>query len=205
MGWPREPGQLIDEDLGLSGARAAHRRGFARLTAEGALARVGILRGLAVSRLARKHADWDPRLDLGAMTDTLIGEADGLYPPARFNDRLVLGLKGTRSEAERPILRARLEGGIRTKAARGERRRGRPGGLVWGEEEGEVRFPSNQAVTSAIRAVFERVDEFGSAPRVWLGFRSQGLGFPLQSNPLGDLQGVAPADQTIHSVLTPPV
>ena len=206
LGWPREQVSIVDEDLGRSGASAAHRSGFARMTAEVALARVGIILGLEVSRLARNNADWYQLLDLCAMTDTLIGDADGLYHPAQFNDRLVLGLKGTMSEAELHILRARLEGGIRNKAARGELRRGLPVGFVWGEEDGEVRFHPDEAVTSAIRTVFERFAEFGSARRVWLWFRSEGLNFPLQSIPLRDnIQWVAPSYHAIHSVLTSPV
>lgn len=206
LGWPREQVSIVDEDLGLSGASASHRSGFARMTAEVALARVGIILGLEVSRLARNNADWYQLLDLCAMTDTLIGDADGLYHPAQFNDRLVLGLKGTMSEAELHILRARLEGGIRNKAARGELRRGLPVGFVWGEEDGEVRFHPDEAVTSAIRTVFERFAEFGSARRVWLWFRSEGLNFPLQSIPLRDnIQWVAPSYHAIHSVLTSPV
>ena len=101
---------------------------------------MGIVLGLEVSRLARNNADWYRLLDLCAMTDTLIGDSDGIYHPALFNDRLILGLKGTMSEAELHILRARLYGGIRNKAARGELRRGLPVGFVWGEEDGEVRF-----------------------------------------------------------------
>ena len=132
LGWQRDHVSIIDEDLGLSGASATDRSGFARMTADVALARVGIILGLEVSRLARNNADWYQLLDLCAMTDTLIGDADGLYHPAQFNDRLVLGLKGTMSEAELHILRARLDGGIRNKAARGELRRGLPVGLVWG-------------------------------------------------------------------------
>ena len=112
----------------------------ARLTAEVALGHVGIVLGLEVSRLARNNGDWYRLLDLCGMTDTLIGDADGVYHPAGFNDRLVLGLKGTMSEAELHILRARLDGGIRNKAARGELRRGLPLGFVWGGAPGEVRF-----------------------------------------------------------------
>ena len=205
LGWQRDQVSIIDEDLGLSGASATDRSGFARMTAEVALARVGIILGLEVSRLARNNADWYHLLDLCAMTDTLIGDADGLYHPALFNDRLVLGLKGTMSEAELHILRARLDGGIRNKAARGELRRGLPVGLVWGEEDGEVRFHPDEAVTSAIRTVFERFEEFGSVRRVWLWFRSEGLDFPLQSIQLREIQWVAPTYHAIHSVLTSPV
>ena len=88
---------------------------------------------LQVSRLARNNADWYRLLDLAGMTDTLIADADGVYHPGLFNDRMLLGMKGTMSEAELHILRARLHGGIRSKAARGELRRGLPVGLVWGD------------------------------------------------------------------------
>jgi excisionase family DNA binding protein len=205
LGWPREQVSIIDDDLGLSGSSVTARSGFARMTAEVAMARAGIILGLEVSRLARNNADWYQLLDLCAMTDTLIGDADGLYHPAQFNDRLVLGLKGTMSEAELHILRARLDGGIRNKAARGELRRGLPVGFVWGDDDGEVRFHPDEAVTGAIHAVFERFAEFGSARRVWLWFRSEELQFPLQSIRLGDIQWVAPTYHAIHSVLTSPV
>src|ERR1700684_1704425 len=95
------------------------------------------------------------------VTDTLIGDNDGVYHPALFNDRLLLGLKGTMSEAELHIIRARLDGGIRNKAARGELRRGLPVGCVWGEQAGEVLSHPDEAVTNAIRTVFERFAEFG--------------------------------------------
>src|ERR1700680_2472118 len=161
LGWSREQVVIIDEDLGLSGASSDKRSGFARLTSEVALAHVGIVLGLEVSRLARNNADWYRLLELCGITDTLIGDNDGVYHLALFNDRLLLGLKGTMSEAELHILRARLDGGIRNKAARGELRRGLPVGLVWGEQDGEVLFHPDEAVTGAIRTVFERFDEFG--------------------------------------------
>ena len=164
--WVRDQVTVIDQDLGLSGASMAQRSGFARSTAEVALGHVRIVLGLEVPRLARNNADWYRLLDLCGMTDTLIGDADGVYHPGLFNDRLVLRLKGTMSEAELHILRARLEGGIRHKAARGERRRGLPIGFVWGEEDGEVRLHPDAAVVAAIRSVFERFAELGSARRV---------------------------------------
>src|SRR3954471_13712113 len=180
LGWSRRAVEVIDEDLGVSGAAGAARSGFARLTADVALGRVGIVFGLEVSRLARLNADWYRLLDLAGITDTLIADSDGVYHPAAFNDRLVLGLKGTMSEAELHVLRARLEGGIRNKAARGELRRGLPAGLVWGDEDGEVRFHPDEAVRTAIHQVFTRFAETGSARRVWLWFRSEELQFPLQ-------------------------
>jgi DNA invertase Pin-like site-specific DNA recombinase/predicted DNA-binding transcriptional regulator AlpA len=203
LGWARDQVTVIDEDLGLSGATVAGRSGFERMITVVALGRVGLVLALEVSRLARNNADWYRLLDLCGLTDTLIGDGDGLYHPALFNDRLVLGLKGTMSEAELHILRARLDGGIRHKAARGELRRGLPVGFVWGEADGEVRFHPDEAVTGAIRTVFDRFAELGSARKVWLWFRTEGLSFPLQQR--GDIRWVAPTYTAIHHVLTNPV
>ncbi len=205
LGWSEQQVSVVDEDLGLSGASAAHRSGFARMTAEVALGHVGIILGLEVSRLARNNSDWYRLLDLCSMTDTLIGDADGVYNTALFNDRLLLGLKGTMSEAELHILRARLDGGIRNKAARGELRRGLPTGMVWGEADGEVRLHPDEAVVGALRTVFARFSELGSARRVWLWFREENLSFPLQMHHSEQIRWVAPTYMAIHSVLANPV
>lgn len=205
LGWNRQQVHVVDEDLGVSGAGLAARSGFAHLTTQVALGHVGMVLGLEVSRLARNNADWYKLLDICGATDTLIGDADGIYHPGLFNDRLVLGLKGTMSEAELHVLRSRLQGGIRNKAARGELRRGLPVGFVWGEQDGEVRFHPDEAVTGAIRAVFERFAEMGSARQVWLWFRSQGLRFPQRPGPLEEIRWVVPTYTKIHQVLTHPV
>ena len=205
LGWPAERIVVIDEDLGLSGAGTAARSGFARLTAEVALARVGLVLGLEASRLARNNAEWYRLIDLAGLTDTLIGDGDGLYHPALFNDKLLLGLKGTMSEAELHILRARLDGGIRNKAAKGELRRGLPVGFVWGEEDGEVRFHPDEAVRTAIRQVFARFAETGSARRVWLWFRAEGLKLPLRMHQSGEIRWVEASYTAIHHVLANPV
>lgn len=208
LGWKREQIHVVDEDLGTSGSGLVERSGFANMTAQIALGHAGVVLCLEVSRLARNSADWYRLLDLCGVTDTLLGDADGLYHPSHFNDRLVLGLKGTMSEAELHVIRARLEGGIRNKAARGELRRGLPIGFVWGEEDGEVLLHPDEAVSGAIKAVFERFAEMGSARRVWLWFRSEGLRFPLQSGKLNDIhniQWVTPTYTKVHQVLTNPV
>jgi DNA invertase Pin-like site-specific DNA recombinase/predicted DNA-binding transcriptional regulator AlpA len=205
LGWPAEQIVIIDDDLGLSGAGTVERSGFGRLTAEVALGHVGIVLGLEVSRLARNNADWYRLLDLCGLTDTLIGDGDGLYHPALFNDRLLLGLKGTMSEAELHVLRARLNGGIRNKAARGELRRGLPVGFVWGDADGEVRFHPDEAVCAAIHSVFTRFAELGSVRRVWLWLRSEGLSFPMQTRYGGDVRWVDPSYIAIYHVLTNPV
>jgi excisionase family DNA binding protein len=206
LGWPPASVSVVDDDLGLSGAQAVGRFGFAHMATEIAMGRVGIVLCLEVSRLARNNADWYRLLDLCALTRTLIADTDGLYHPGDFNDRLVLGLKGTMSEAELHILRARLDGGIRHKAARGERRRGVPTGFVWGEADGEILFHPDEAVVNAIRTVFERFAETGSARRVWLWFRSNRLLFPLQdTRSLGrEVRWVVPTYHAIHGVLIHP-
>jgi DNA invertase Pin-like site-specific DNA recombinase len=208
LGWPRAAVRVIDEDLGVSGASATGRSGFAELAALVGLGEVGIVLALEVSRLARNNADWYRLLDLAGMTDTLIADADGVYHPALFNDRMLLGMKGTMSEAELHILRARLDGGIRSKAARGELRRGLPVGLVWGQADGQIRWHPDEAVTGVIAAVFERFAVCGSVRGVWLWLREQGLKFPLQRH--GYLSGgekvtwVEPTYHAVHSVLTHP-
>jgi DNA invertase Pin-like site-specific DNA recombinase/transposase-like protein len=207
LGWPRSAVRVIDDDLGVSGASATGRSGFAELAAQVGLGQVGIVLALEVSRLARNNADWYRLLDLAGMTDTLIADADGVYHPGLFNDRMLLGMKGTMSEAELHILRARLDGGIRSKAARGELRRGLPVGLVWGEADGEIRWHHDEAVTGVIAAIFERFTVSGSVRGVWLWLREQQLKFPLQ--PTAYLRGtdivwVEPTYHAVHNVLTHP-
>ena len=135
---------VIDTDLGQSGASAADREGFQQLVAEVGMGRAGIVLGLEVSRLARNSTDWHRLLEICALTDTLILDEDGVYDPAHFNDRLLLGLKGTMSEAELHVLRARLRGGILNKARRGELRCRLPVGLVY-DAAGRVVFDPGQA------------------------------------------------------------
>src|SRR5256714_10058992 len=172
LGWPREQVRVVDADLGVSGSVLGQRDGFESLVADVALGQVGIILALEVSRLARDNAAWYRLLDLAGPCDTLVADADGVYHPGLFNDRLVLGMKGIMSEAELHVLRARLEGGIRNKAARGELRRGLPVGLVWGEGDGEILFHPDESVVSTVRTVFSKFVELGSVRKVWLWFRS---------------------------------
>src|SRR6266567_4363113 len=130
LGWPAEQIVVIDCDQGQSGASAQDRAGFQQLVAEVGLGHAGIVLGLEVSRLARSSADWHRLLEICALTDTLLLDEDGVYDPAQYNDRLLLGLKGTMSEAELHWLRARQLGGILSKAQRGELRSRLPVGLV---------------------------------------------------------------------------
>jgi len=192
LGWPQSQIRIIDEDLARSGSGTSDRNGFATMTTEVALGHVGLILSIEVSRVARNNADWYRLLDLCGVTDTLIGDEDGLYHPGLFNDRLLLGLKGTMAEAELHVIRARLEGGIRNKAARGQLRRGLPVGFLWGEKDGQILFHPDQAVTEAVQCVFDKFTEMGSIRRVWLWFRSQRLTFPLQSHSFPDIQWVTP-------------
>jgi DNA invertase Pin-like site-specific DNA recombinase len=209
LGWPRTGIRIVDDDQGVSGASTAGRSGFAELAAQVGLGQVGIVVSLEVSRLARNNTDWYRLLDLAGMTDTLIADADGVYHPALFNDRLLLGMKGTMSEAELHILRARLDGGIRNKAARGELRRGLPVGLVWGDADGQILLHPDEAVRGVIAAIFERFPTCGSARAVWLWLKEQGLKMPLQRNVYagadGEIIWVEPTYPAVHKVLTHPV
>jgi DNA invertase Pin-like site-specific DNA recombinase len=207
LGWPGSAVTVIDEDLGLSGASAAGRTGFAELAARVGMGQVGIVLALEVSRLARNNTDWYRLLDLAGMTDTLIADADGVYHPAVFNDRLVLGLKGTIAESELHILRARLDGGIRNKAARGELRRGLPVGLAWGEADGEIVMHPDEAVTGVIAAIFDRFAVCGSVRGTWLWLRDQGLKVPLQPGAYvrgSEIIWTEPTYHAVHNVLTHP-
>jgi DNA invertase Pin-like site-specific DNA recombinase/transposase-like protein len=207
LGWPGSAVTVIDEDLGLSGASAAGRTGFAELAARVGMGQVGIVLSLEVSRLARNNTDWYRLLDLAGMTDTLIADADGVYHPAVFNDRLILGLKGTMAESELHILRARLDGGIRNKAARGELRRGLPVGLAWGEADGEIVMHPDEAVTGVIAAIFDRFAVCGSVRGTWLWLRDQGLKFPLQPGACvrgSQIIWTEPTYHAVHNVLTHP-
>jgi DNA invertase Pin-like site-specific DNA recombinase len=177
LGWPTERVIVIDGDLGLSGSSIADRHGFQKLVAEVGLGHAGIVLGLEVSRLARNSTDWHRLLEICALTDTLILDEDGIYDPAHFNDRLLLGLKGTMSEAELHVLRSRLRGGILNKARRGELRCPLPMGLVH-DEAGRVRLDPDKQVQESVRLVFETFTRTGAVSATVRHFRQQGLLFP---------------------------
>src|SRR5881296_117322 len=154
LGWSQEKIIVIDSDLGQSGASAVDREGFQRLVAEVGMGRAGIVLGLEVSRLARNSTDWHRLLEICALTDTLILDEDGVYDPAHFNDRLLLGLKGTMSEAELHVLGARLRGGILNKARRGELRGHLPVGFVY-TADGRVALDPDAQVQASVHLFFE--------------------------------------------------
>ena len=176
LGWPQERVIVIDTDQGQSGA-SADREGFQRLVAEVGLGNAGIVLGLEVSRLARNSMDWHRLLEICALTATLICDEDGVYDPAHFNDRLLLGLKGTMSEAELHVLRARLQGGILNKARRGELEMRPPVGLVYNGEGTLVLDPDRQ-VQHCIKWVFTTFERTGSARATVKAARQENLAFP---------------------------
>ena len=179
LGWSAEAIVTIDSDQGQSGASAADREGFQRLVAEVGMGRAGIVLGLEVSRLARNNADWHRLLEICAMSGTLICDEDGLYDPTDFNDRLLLGLKGTMSEAELHFIRARLVGGQLSKARRGELQMGLPVGLVY-DPAGKVVLDPDTGVQQAIRQVFTLFTRTGSARATVQQFNADGLLFPVR-------------------------
>src|SRR6266702_3181897 len=177
LGWDASRVVVIDQDLGQSGASAADRAGFQRLVAEVGLGHVGLVMGLEVSRLARSSLDWHHLLEICTMTGTLILDEDGLYDPATFNDRLLLGLKGTMSEAELHILQARLKGGILHKASRAALKVPLPVGLLYAEDQTVILDPDAQ-IQQAIRLLFATFKRIGSAWGTVKYFRHQELLFP---------------------------
>jgi len=177
LGWPADRIIVIDSDLGQSGASATERVGFQRLVADVGMGRAGIVLGLEVSRLARNSTDWHRLLEICALTDTLILDEDGIYDPAHFNDRLLLGLKGTMSEAELHLLRARLRGGALNKARRGELRTGLPVGFVY-DASGKVILDPDRQVQSTLNVFFETFERVGSCFGTLRHFRDEKLLFP---------------------------
>jgi DNA invertase Pin-like site-specific DNA recombinase len=177
LGWPPEHIEVIDSDQGRSGASTTEREGFQKLVVEVGLGKAGIVMGLEVSRLARNCADWHRLLEICAMSGTLILDEDGLYDPAHFNDRLLLGLKGTMSEAELHLIKARLRGGILSKAQRGQLKLPLPVGLVYDPAQSVVLDPDKQ-VQNTLRHFFETFRRTGTAWGTAQAFAKEGLKFP---------------------------
>jgi DNA invertase Pin-like site-specific DNA recombinase len=203
LGWPAHQVVVVDEDLGRSGASAAGRSGFSELVADVGLGKAGIVLALECSRLARSNADWYQLLDLCALTDTLIADADGIYQPGSYNDRLVLGLKGTMSEAELHLIRSRLTEGLRHKAARGQLRQGLPVGLDYDEND-RVVLTCDEAVAEAIATVYRRFDELGSARQVLLSLREDGLLLPRRRTGSRRITWAPATYPAIHDFLSNP-
>jgi DNA invertase Pin-like site-specific DNA recombinase/ribosomal protein S27AE len=162
MGWPRDRIEVIDDDQGMSGRSAQERLGFQRLLAEVGLDRVGLILGLEMSRLARSCRDWHQLLELCAIFYTLLGDQDGLYDPTEFNDRLLLGLKGTMSEAELHVLKGRMFQGRMNKADRGELTTLAPIGYVRSADGTQYELDPDEQAQSVVRMVFSEFRRHGT-------------------------------------------
>ena len=203
LGWPSESVVVIDEDLGRSGASSDGRFGFKELVAEVGLGQVGLILALETSRLARSSADWHQLLDLCALTGTLIADADGVYSPGEFNDRLLLGLKGTMSEAELHLIRARLDGGLRNKAARGELKLPLPVGLDR-DEDGRIMLCPDEQVRHAIERVFMLWRRLGSARQVALELVAEEQLLPRRTVGQRRIRWARASYGAVHDFLTNP-
>jgi DNA invertase Pin-like site-specific DNA recombinase len=179
LGWPRERVELIDEDLGKSGAQAEARGGFQRMLAEISLARVGLVLSFDASRLARNNRDWYQLLEVCSIFGTLIADGERLYDPRLYHDRLLLGLSGMMSEAELHHIKQRMHAGARHKAERGELRLGLPAGLARGLA-GEVIFNPDEEVQARIHLVFQKFREIRSAGGVRRHLREAHLPLPVR-------------------------
>jgi DNA invertase Pin-like site-specific DNA recombinase len=177
LGWPREHIQVIDQDQGHSGSSTIGRDGFQSLVAEVGLKHCGAVLSLEVSRLARSCSDWYHLLEICALTDTLVIDEEGIYDPGHYNDRLLLGFKGTMSEAELHWLRQRLLGGKLTKAELGELRFRLPIGLVY-DPIGRVVLDPDEEVQAVVRLVFDLFEQYRSALAVVKHFNTHHLRFP---------------------------
>ena len=206
LGWDAQQIVVIDSDLGQSGASAADREGFQRLVTEVTMGRAGIVLGLEVSRLARNSTDWHRLIELCAFTNTLILDEDGIYDPSQFNDRLVLGLKGTMSEAELHILRSRLRGGILNKVRRGEFATSLPAGFLY-DGCRQVILDPDQQVQQSIRQLLGAFRRSGSILGVVREFRDKQWKFPVRTRKgprPGDLEWGELTRNRVTSVLHNP-
>lgn len=206
LGWPRERVVIIDDDMGRSGATAEGRPGFQRLMAEVGLDHVGVILGVEMSRLARSCRDWHQLLEVCAIFGCLICDLDGLYDPSQYNDRLLLGLKGTMSEAELHILRQRMEQGKRAKAHRGEMAMPLPMGYLR-RPTGEVIKDPDEQVQQTIQRVFERFEACGSIQGVLRYLAEQRIRLPMRSmrrEDRGELKWRRPRYSALREMLNNP-
>jgi DNA invertase Pin-like site-specific DNA recombinase len=207
LGWSRERIVVIDDDLGRSGASIEGRPGFQRLVAEVGIGRVGLVLGVEMSRLARSCRDWHQLLEICALFRTLIADVDGVYDPGVYNDRLLLGLKGTMSEAELHILKARMLEGKRAKARRGELVTPVPLGYVVQHPTGEVTLDPDEQVQETVRLIFRSFERIRTVGGVLRYLARNGIRMPVRSKlriNLGQLEWRQPNRTTLHDVLCNP-
>ncbi len=206
LGWPQDRVLVIDDDLGQSGTTAENRAGFQRLLAEISLSHVGLVLGMDMSRLARSSKDWHQLLELCAVFGSLLADLDGLYDPGHYNDRLLLGLKGTMSEAELHLLRTRLTEGKWNKAERGELLGRQPTGYVR-QPSGEVILDPDEQVQSVLRLILGKFEELGTGRQVFWYLRKNGIRIPVRlayGPNQGQLEWHELTPSTLHRILRHP-
>lgn len=207
LGWPEDRVVVIDDDLGKSGASIEGRLGFQRMVAEVTLDHVGIVLGVEMSRLARSCKDWYQLLEVCAVFGTLIADVDGVYDPAQYNDRLLLGLKGTMSEAELHILQQRMSQGRLNKAKRGELFFSAPIGYIR-RPSGEMAFDPDEQAQEVVRRVLRRFDDLGTLNAVLQDLVKQGIKLPVRVREglsKGDLEWHRPNRMTLQNLLKNPL
>ncbi|MDZ4876879.1 MAG: hypothetical protein CLLPBCKN_006314 [Chroococcidiopsis cubana SAG 39.79] len=207
LGWSEERVLVIDDDLGKSGASVQGREGFQQLVAEVGLNHVGLILGVEMSRLARSSKDWHQLLEICALFGTPIADLDGVYDPSQYNDRLLLGLKGTMSEAELHIFKQRMTQGKLNKARRGELNLPLPSGYVQ-RASGEVTFDPDEQVQQIIKLIFQKFDDLGTLNAVLCYLVQHGiqLGIRLRTGPSkGELEWRRPNRMTLQNLLKNPV
>jgi DNA invertase Pin-like site-specific DNA recombinase len=207
LGWSEARVLVIDEDLGQSGTTTAGRQGFQRLVAEVGLDHVGLVLGIEMSRLARSSKDWHQLLEACALFGTLIADLDGIYDPSHYNDRLLLGLKGTMSEAELHLIKQRMDQGKRNKARRGELRFGLPIGYVR-DASGAIAFDPDAQVQQVVHLIFRKFDELGTLHALvrYLARHGIELGVRLREGPAkGTLEWRCPKRTTLQGLLRNPI
>jgi Resolvase, N terminal domain/Recombinase zinc beta ribbon domain/Recombinase len=198
---------VVDDDLGRSGASIEGRLGFQRLVAEVGLGNVGLVLGVEMSRLARSCRDWHQLLEICALFDTLIADTDGVYDPAQFNDRLLLGLKGTMSEAELHILKARMLEGRRAKARRGELGKSVPMGYLR-RPSGEVVLDPDEQAQGTIRQVFDLFERFRTVGKVLCFLVEHDIRMPVRTRgglSKGELEWRRPNRPSLHNLFGNPI
>ncbi len=204
LGWPADNVEVIDNDLGQSGSGTQGRAGFQHLAEDVAHGRIGAIFALEVSRLSRSSADWHRLLDLCGLADVLIADEQVVYTPRDYNDRLLLGLKGTMSEAEQYWMRLRLQGGKLNKARRGALRYIPPTGYEWDDASERFRLDPDEQVQRALRLLFERFRLDGSGYAVMRYFAGQGLKLPQRDPATRELRWVEPRETLILTILKNP-
>ena len=207
LGWAPECVEIVDEDQGLSGRSAAGRSGFAYLLSQVALGQVGLILGLETSRLARSNTDWHQLLDVCAIFQTLLADQDGVYDPTQYNDRLLLGLKGTMSEAELHLLRTRMYEGLLNKARRGEVYNHPPIGYVK-DPDGGFQLDPDEQVQTVVRLIFDQFERQGTASGLLRWLVQHDIQMPVrphQRKDRGQLQWRRPNRVTLQSMLHHPI